>query len=148
MRVTPGPDLRAGAAQTGVDDDGVVLVRVGADGSVTAVEVSRRWAERLREPEALAAAILTAYRQALLKRMAARLITDPGGGAVPLSGMPLGGTPVPLSATAVELSGGPVPLGEAASLPDVADDRWRDGVRQALELTCRAVIAGRADRHD
>ncbi|WP_436533926.1 hypothetical protein [Actinoplanes sp. HUAS TT8] len=72
-----GPDLRYGAAQTGTDDDGVVLVRVAADGAVLAVEINRRWGERLRGVDALAAAVLAAYRQALLKRMAARLVNGP-----------------------------------------------------------------------
>ncbi|MCW2143049.1 hypothetical protein BXY51_007641 [Actinoplanes cyaneus] len=105
MRVGPGPDLRPGAAQTGTDDDGVVLVQVAADGGV-AVEVSAGAAERLRGADALVAAILGAYRQALLKRMAVQ---------------------------AMDTRAAP------GALPDVTDERWRDGVREALEQACRAI---------
>jgi hypothetical protein len=106
MRVGPGPDLRPGAAQTGTDDDGVVLVRVAADGGVAAVEVSAGAAERLRGADALVAAVLGACCQALLKRMAVQ---------------------------AMDTRAAP------GALPDVTDERWRDGVREALEQACRAI---------
>ncbi|AEV85257.1 hypothetical protein ACWT_4237 [Actinoplanes sp. SE50] len=78
-----GPDLHPGAAQSGADDDGLVRVRLGPDGRMLSLEVDARWPDRLPGPEALTAAILTAYRQALLKRMAARLLTDPAAAPLP-----------------------------------------------------------------
>lgn len=108
-----GPDLRSGAVQTGADDDGVVLVRVAADGAVVAVEISPRWGERLRGADALAAAaVLGAYRQALLKRMAARLINGPVAVSPPV-----------------------------AERPDVEDEGWLEGVRESLERTYRQLAA-------
>ncbi|BCJ48148.1 hypothetical protein GCM10010168_25080 [Actinoplanes ianthinogenes] len=74
-----GPDLRPGAEQFGVDDAGVVKVRVTAEGGVSGVEI----AGRFPGVDALAAAILGAYRQALLKRMAARLVHGAGPAAAP-----------------------------------------------------------------
>ncbi|BCY10428.1 hypothetical protein [Actinoplanes sp. L3-i22] len=103
-----GPDLRPGAMQAGVDDDGVVLVRVAPDGGVAAVEISPRWRERLPGVDALAAAVLGAYRQALLNRMAARLMS--GSAAEP-----------------------PGPR------PDVGDEGWLAGVRDALDRTYRQL---------
>jgi hypothetical protein len=104
-----GPDLRPGAPQVGVDDDGVVRVRVAADGGVAGVQISPRWRDRLRGADALAAAVLAAYRQALLKRMAARLVNGPG------------------------------PSPEAPSRTDVADEGWLEGIREALERTYRQL---------
>ncbi|WIM92708.1 hypothetical protein ACTOB_004661 [Actinoplanes oblitus] len=108
-----GPDLRPGAEQVGTDDAGLVRVRVTAEGGVSAVEIAGRFAG----VDALAAAILGAYRQALLKRMAARLVGDAA----------------------------PAPAARRDDAPDVTDERWLEWVRDALDRADRQLTAmGRA----